>query len=166
MSLEKRKNRGMGRREVQARSFPTPVMSGMGSKVLPPHPSALSECGEKVAFIPCHGSANNLIPSQSGTHRNLQKEESQFLCVHAQSLQLCPTLCSPMDCSPPGSSVHGISQARILEWVAMPSSRDPRIEPKSPAYPALQADSLPLSHRGSPKSVLKGTLMMLGNLES
>ena len=35
----------------------------------------------------------------------------------------CPTLCDPMDCSPPGSSVHGILQARILEWVAMPSSR-------------------------------------------
>ena len=38
--------------------------------------------------------------------------------------QPCPTLCDPMDCSPPGSSVHGILQARILEWVAMPSSRD------------------------------------------
>ena len=40
-------------------------------------------------------------------------------------LQLCPTLCNPMDCSPPGSSVHGILQARILEWVAVPSSRGP-----------------------------------------
>ena len=38
------------------------------------------------------------------------------IVVHAQ---LCPTLCSPMDCSLPGSSVHGISQARILEWVAI-----------------------------------------------
>ena len=35
----------------------------------------------------------------------------------------CPTLCDPMDGSPPGSSVHGILQARMLEWVAMPSSR-------------------------------------------
>ena len=43
--------------------------------------------------------------------------------VCAKSLQLYPTLCDPMDCSPPGSSVHGILQARILEWVAMPSSR-------------------------------------------
>ena len=42
------------------------------------------------------------------------------LCLVAQS---CPTLWDPMDCSPPGSSVHGILQARILEWVAMPSSR-------------------------------------------
>ena len=37
--------------------------------------------------------------------------------------QLCSTLCDPMDCSPPGSSVHGISQARILEWVAISFSR-------------------------------------------
>ena len=37
--------------------------------------------------------------------------------------QFCLTLCDPMDCSPPGSSVHGILQARMLEWVAMPSSR-------------------------------------------
>ena len=37
--------------------------------------------------------------------------------------QSCLTLCNPMECSPLGSSVHGILQARILEWVAMPSSR-------------------------------------------
>ena len=37
--------------------------------------------------------------------------------------QLSPTLCDPLDCSPPGSSVRGIPQARILEWVSMPSSR-------------------------------------------
>ena len=47
---------------------------------------------------------------------------SRCLHVYAQS---CPTLCHPLDCSPPGSSVHGILQARILEWVAMPSSRGP-----------------------------------------
>ena len=43
--------------------------------------------------------------------------------VHTQSLQLCPTRLQPVDCSLPGSSVHGILQARILERVAMPSSR-------------------------------------------
>ena len=42
------------------------------------------------------------------------------LCLVAQS---CPTLCIPMDANPPGSSVHGIFQARLLEWVVMPSSR-------------------------------------------
>ena len=44
-------------------------------------------------------------------------------CVGAPPLQSCPPLRSPMDGSPPGSSVHGILQARILEWVAMPSPR-------------------------------------------
>ena len=54
----------------------------------------------------------------------------------------CFTLCDPTDCSLPGSSVHGILQARILEWVAISSAEnlsDPRIKPWSPA---LQADSL------------------------
>ena len=41
----------------------------------------------------------------------------------AKSLQSCPTLSDPMDCSLPGSSVHGISQARVLEWVAIAFSR-------------------------------------------
>ena len=43
--------------------------------------------------------------------------------VPAKLIQSCPALCDFMDCSPPGSSLHGILQARILEWVAMPSSR-------------------------------------------
>ena len=48
------------------------------------------------------------------------------MCVLcAKLLQLGLTLCDPMDCSPPGSSLHGILQARMLEWVAMPSSRGP-----------------------------------------
>ena len=40
-------------------------------------------------------------------------------CMHAKSLQSCLTLCGPMDCRLPGSSLHGILQARILEWVAI-----------------------------------------------
>ena len=43
--------------------------------------------------------------------------------VKVKVAQLCPTLCDPIDCSLPGSSVHGIPQARILEWVAIPFSR-------------------------------------------
>ena len=43
-----------------------------------------------------------------------------FMCLVSQ---LSPNICDPMDCSPPGSHVHGILQARILEWVGMPSSR-------------------------------------------
>ena len=45
--------------------------------------------------------------------------KSEVLVAH-----LCQTLYDPMDCSPPGPSVHGISQARILEWVAIPISRE------------------------------------------
>ena len=54
-----------------------------------------------------------------------------YICVSIPSLQVkwsevaqsCPTLCDPVDCSPPGSSIHGILQARILEWVAISFSR-------------------------------------------
>ena len=62
------------------------------------------------------------------------------LCLVTQS---CPTLCDPKDCSPPGSSVHGISQARILEWVAIYFSRDPPDPGIESGSPALQANSLP-----------------------
>ena len=54
--------------------------------------------------------------------------------------QSCLTLCNPMDCSLPGSSVHGILQARILEWIAIPFYRgcsQPRIEPRSLMPPVL-----------------------------
>ena len=44
-------------------------------------------------------------------------------CVHAKLLQSCLTPCDPVDCNSPSSSVHGTLQARILQWVAMPSSR-------------------------------------------
>ena len=47
-----------------------------------------------------------------------------YTYLHAKSLQSCLTLCEPMNCSPPGSYVHGILQPRTLEWVAMPSSRE------------------------------------------
>ena len=74
------------------------------------------------------------------------------MCVHTQSLQLCPALCNPVVCSPPVSSVHGILQARVLEWVAIPPPEDlpyPVFKPVSPASLALQADSLPLSLQGT-----------------
>ena len=75
------------------------------------------------------------------------KEESE-----SEVAQSCPTLCEPVDCSPPGSSVHGILQARILEWVAIPSPGDlpdPGIEPGAPA---LEADALPSEPPGKPRS--------------
>ena len=71
------------------------------------------------------------------------------VCVCPKSLQLCPTLCDPLDSNLPGSSVHGILSATILE---MPFSRDlpdPGIKLSSPVSPALKVDSLLLSHQGS-----------------
>ena len=75
------------------------------------------------------------------------------ICVHAKLLPTCLTVCDPTDYSPPGSSVHGILQARILEWVAYPPPRDfpdPGIEPTSLTSPALAGNSLPLVPPGKP----------------
>ena len=69
-----------------------------------------------------------------------------------------------MGCSPPGSSVHEISQARILEWVAISFSRgssDPGIEPR---FPVLQADSLPTELQGKPTPKPSRKISELGQL--
>ena len=55
----------------------------------------------------------------------------------------CLILCNPMDCSLPSSSVHGVSQAKILEWLPFPSPGDLPDSGIKPASPALQTDSLP-----------------------
>ena len=97
-----------------------------------------------------------------GNHSSLQYTEGAahdaVLCLAAQS---CPTLCESMDCSPPGSSAHKSLQERILEWVAMPSSRgssQPGIEPRSPA---LQVNSLPAEPPGKPKNTGVGCHALL-----
>ena len=81
------------------------------------------------------------------------------VCVHAKSIQLCLTLCDPLDYSLPDSSLHGILQARILEWVAMPSSRgSSQLQQGLNQHllqETLQADSLPLNHQGSPYCVTR-----------
>ena len=82
--------------------------------------------------------ASSLISQRMLLRKALTKSGKVKVLV-AQS---CLTLW-PVDCGPPGSSVHGILQARILEWVAIPSPEDlpdPGMEPRSPT---LQADSLP-----------------------
>ena len=98
------------------------------------------ECGTRSCFLELGPqsfilSAAGRAPPVMGTLLKFQ-QLTTTLCTYAclyvcvcvcvcvcESLQSCPTLCNPMDHSPPGSSVHGILQARILEWVAMPSSR-------------------------------------------
>ena len=103
-------------------------------------PWGLSE----LASSCCGNSLHSLLPSFSGLYEQTFTPRSQYMsaaghqklcwtlwgstrlgsapcvCTDAQS---CPALCDPMDCSPPGSSVHGIFQARILELVALSYSR-------------------------------------------
>ena len=76
------------------------------------------------------------------------------VCVCVLATQSCLTVCDSTDCHPPGSSVHGISQARILEWVAISFSRglpNPWIEPQ---FPVLQAETLLSELLGKPIVVL------------
>ena len=92
-----------------------------------------------------------------------------MFCVHvcAKLLQLSSSL-QPFGLILPSSSVHGIFQAR-LEWVAMPPPGDlPNlgIEPASPASPALQADSLPLSHHGNPCYMLVTAKCLYGKYKA
>ena len=73
-----------------------------------------------------------------------------LVVVVALVAQWCLILCDPMDCSPPGSSVHGIIKTRLLEWVAFSSPRDLSNPGIKPGSPALQADSLLSNLPGKP----------------
>ena len=75
----------------------------------------------------------------------------QWVEGSASLLQSCPTLFDPVDCSPAGSSVHGILQTRILQWVAIAFSRGS----SQPRSPALQMDSLPSEPPGKLIGILK-----------
>ena len=82
---------------------------------------------------------------------------SAYRVLVSEVAQSCLTVCNPMDCSLPGFSVHGIFQARVLEWVSTSFSGDlpePGIEPRSSA---LQADSLP----SEPPGVLGKIIIMV-----
>ena len=87
-------------------------------------------------------------------------EEKTFLALHrlcipipeekeSELTQSCPTLCNSMDCSLPGSSIHGIFCSRILEWVVISFSRGSS-QPIEPLPSTLQANSLPSEPPGNP----------------
>ena len=85
---------------------------------------------------------------------NGKEHEWICVCMHTKLLQWCLTLCNTMDSSPPGSSVHEILQARILEWTAMPSPRA-FSQPQDRTHISLcflhqQVDLLPLAPPGKP----------------
>ena len=91
-----------------------------------------------------------------------QKSLSSWsLCSNERSVlvaQSCPTLCDPIDCSPPGSSVHGIPQARILEWLPFPSPGDLPDSGSKSGSPTLQADYLPSEPPEKPMKITVRTL--------
>ena len=85
-------------------------------------------------------------------HLKLTQYSKSLFCYFCLVINLCLTLCDPVDCSPPGSSVHGISWQEQWSGLPFPPAGDllnTGIEPASPVSPALQADSLPLSHQES-----------------
>ena len=92
-------------------------------------------------------------PTESDYQHSCSTQPNTRLCVQAQPRSPVQ-LCDPLDCSPSGSSVHGVLQARILEWVAIPFSRDipdSGIKVAYPVSPALQTDSLPAEPSGKPE---------------
>ena len=116
----------------------------------------------------------SLLPAMKTQHsqkqkQNKPKKETNTHCkstavVDALVVKSCPTLCNPTDCSPPGSSIHGISQVRILEWIAISFSRglpDPGIKVGSPA---LKADSLPTEPPEKPKIMSIFFFLMMAGL--
>ena len=73
----------------------------------------------------------------------------EFPSIKVLVTQSCPTLCNPMDSRPPGSSVHEILQARILEYIAIPFSKESFCARDQTGSSALQADSLPSEPPGN-----------------
>ena len=90
---------------------------------------ALGSEGPTFSLVPCFHCLEILNSFEQGTLQfhfctrpRIYVVDSGCVCVFLVT-QSCPTLCDPIDCSPPGSSVHGISQASMLKWVASPFSR-------------------------------------------
>ena len=78
-----------------------------------------------------------------------------LLAKWSEVAQSCPTLCDPVDCSPPCSSVHGIFQARVLEWVAIFFSRGSSLPRDRTQVSRIVSKMLyRLSHQGSPKEMI------------
>ena len=81
-------------------------------------------------------------------------------CCNCLVAQLCSTLCNPLDCNPPGSSVHGILQTRILEWVAISFSRGPSQPRMKLSSPVLAGEFFTTEPAGKPTSHLGRVLQI------
>ena len=125
---------------------------------------SLQPHGLQHARLPCPsptpGVYSNSCPLSWWCHSLFLKQyiyscpkNNHISCLHAQQ---CTTFYDPIDCSPPGSSVHGIFQARLLEWVAISFSREPsqpRDQTYVPASPALKGRFLTSEPPGKPQKM-------------
>ena len=100
-------------------------------------------CSTACGIFPDQRSNSCLLHWQADSLPLSHQGSPPYVLVKVSVAWSCLTLCDPVDGSPPGSSVHGIVQARILEWVAIPFSGDLPNSGIKPRSPALQADSLP-----------------------
>ena len=122
-------------------------------KALSPGGMQEVDLGLQPAFVlfPTSQGSLLMLAGQRSNSETLTSLRFLSSCVHAKSLQSCLTLCNPVDCSPSGCSVHGIFQARILEWVAISFSRGssrPRDQTCVSCLLPWQAGSLPLAPPG------------------
>ena len=131
----KNQNQTLTFKQTPARRTITPVGCSLGASVIHtklslPHLSGRLTPGREKSGICCteglgRGGHRLRRRSNSATickDTHIVRQPAQVLCSRSLA-QSCPTLCNSTDCSPSGSSVHGISQARILEWVGISSSR-------------------------------------------
>ena len=112
---------------------------------------ALSTLRSSISFC-SHGNCVRMHPILQRKKLRLGKVKALLHSSCHIVTQSCPTLCHPVNCSPPASSVHGILQARLLQRACPPPGNlpDPGIEPASLVSLAVQVDSLPAEHEGSP----------------
>ena len=114
-------------------------------------------CSSACGIVPGQGSSVPCIG------RRILNYCAAVRCLVAQS---CLTLCDPMDCSPPGSSVHGILQARNWNGLPFPSPGHLPNSGIKPSSPALQVNSLPSESPGKPKNTGVGNLSPLQGIFS
>ena len=114
---------GFGDKETWVQITVTSVPAGWGLNLfwslLCTQCLVYSKCSTSFCWTYVQNSQNSII--RKSTNIKWVKDLNVHVCLVAQ---LCPTLCDLMDCSPPGSSVDGIFQARILEWVAISFFRE------------------------------------------
>ena len=118
-----------------------------------------------LLFLSSQNSADTISKPSAHSepgHRCTQRDNS--VLVIQSCLTVCGCLWLPVDCSPPGYSVHGLLQTRILEWVAMPVSRGISLSRDQTQVFLLQVDTLPFEPPGKPQKDNESSQILCGSL--